>query len=229
VTWVFLPRRRVVAGGGGATNPNWANVTLQVLGNNPPSSTLIDTSLLANTITNNNSPSNSSAQSLEGGGSVFFNGGGLEIASGLASAWDFAGGDFFIRAVIYGTAGGTDRHIFDAWSSRFLLRHSGTDVQFFTNFAGVLLSFSQAWNTGSWVEYGVGRQGNDWGIWYGGVSKATTTNAGTISSTAIRLRISTGNAGDTVPGYGDGIEIYKGVCPYTPGVNYTPPTIFPSA
>lgn len=213
----------------GATDPFWANVTLLILGNGTPgTSTFTDSSSLANTITTNGSPQNSTTQSIEGGSSVFFNSGGLEVASGLATAWNFGAGDFAIELWRYGASGGSDRHMFDAWSSRFLARHSGSDVQFFTNFASPLLTYSQAWPTSGWNHYAWGRSGNSWGAWYDGVSKVTTTNASAISSTAIRLRISSSNAGETVPGYGDGIRITK-AARYTPGVNFTPPTTFPTS
>jgi hypothetical protein len=216
--------------GGGGNDPYWANVTLLLLGNGANTSTsFTDSSTLANTIGINGLPTNSTDQAIEGGSSIRFNGGGLEVASGLATAWDFAGGDFAIETWIYGNSGGSDRHIFDAWATRFLLRHSGSTIQFFTSFSAPLFTASQTWLTGGWHHYAVGRSGNNWGLWFDGVSVATATNSSSISSTAVRLRVSSSAGGDTVPGYADGVRITKGAARYTPGVGFTPPTTFPTS
>ena len=207
----------------------FAYVTLLVLGDNGAgSTTFVDRSPLANAITRNVTgafPQNASSPALMGAGSIEFGGGGIEVASGLAAAWDFGSGDFTLEFVGQPASGGTDRHFFDVWNQRFLFRHSGGTIQFYTDFSSPLFSVSQAWPTSGTHYWTVARSGSNWGLWYDGVSLATASNASAISSTAARLRVSNNVSGDTVPGYGV-VRVTKGFCRYTPGSNYNLPTAF---
>ena len=219
------------AGGGGGGDPFFADVTLLTIGLGTPGAAIVDFSPLANATTPAGAATNSSTTVGTMSSSVYYGtnvtSGEVQLASGLAGAWDFAGGDFTIDVLGIGGSGGSDRHFFDAWSSRFLLRHSGSNLQFFTNFSSPMFNVSLAWADAVLRHLAVVRSGNDWGIANNGVWLATTTNATSISSTAMRLLLSTNSNGSTTPGNWNH-RITK-AARWTPGVNFTPPTSFPTS
>lgn len=231
----------LMAGGSaaGETDPFFSDVVLLVLGDNSPntgttgSNTHIDRSPLALTIDTTSAgsggPWNSTDNPLMGSaGSIKWDGQGLTVSSGQASAWDFGSGPLTWEYVGVGASGGSDRHIFDCWSQRFLFRHSGGNIQVYTSFASPLFDVAQAWPTSGTHHWALGRDGsNQWTLWYDGVVIGTTTNSGTFSSTAAQLRISTSSAGSTIPGHG--VARMTKASRYTYNTNYTLPTSFPTA
>jgi hypothetical protein len=231
VSWIFLPRRRSAAAGGAVSDPFYSSTTLITTGAGTPGATITDFSPLANTLTATGAATNSGTGVGTEATSVYYGtsvaAGQIQIASGAATAWDFAGADFTIEVLGIGGSGGVDRHFFDAWSARFLLRHSGTDLQFFTNFSSPMFNVSLAWAVGSLRHVAVVRSGNNWGIWNNGTSLATTTDASSISSTAVRLLLSTNSNGSTTPGNWNH-RITK-AARWTPGVGFTHPTFFPTS
>lgn len=220
------------AGGGGATDPLYASTTLITTGAGTPGGTITDFSPIANTLTPTGAATNSATGVGTEATSVYYgtsaSSGQIQIASAAAAAWDFAGGDFTIEVLGIPGTGGSDRHFFDAWSARFLLRHSGGDLQFFTNFSAPMFNVATTWDVGVLTHIEVTRSGNNWGLAKNGVWLGTTTSASSISSTAVRLLLSTNSNGSTTPGNWNH-RMTKGSARNTPGVNFTPPTSFPTS
>jgi hypothetical protein len=220
--------RGQAGGGADVGDPFWDDVTLLLLmeGANG-STTFTDSSSAGTPVVVDGAATISTAQFFQGASSCL-NGspGGLQVQAANAAAYDFGAGDFTMEMYWRYTSGGADRHLFDCWSDRFLLRASGGNLQFYTNFAAPLMNYPFTLVANDWRHTAVCRNGNSWGLWYNGVSLGSTTNAGTIASTAAALRMSPSNS-NVAPGYMDCIRITK-AARYTPGVDFTPPTEFPT-
>lgn len=172
------------------------------------------------------------AHSKFGGASADFTATGARLQTTSAAWFDFAAGDFVIEAWCKKAAGtGTgDEHLFDAWSGRFLFRYRNGAPQLYVSGIGTpLLSFSATISSTAFVHVAVVRYGNVWTVYFDGVSVASTTASGTMSSTAANFTLGNSNTGsDTFGGYIDEFRVTKGVARYTAA--FTPPTAaFPDA
>lgn len=211
-------------GGGGGSDPNFANVGSLLHFNGANGSTTF-TDVKGNTWTPN-ACTITTAQSKFGGASGDFTATGARITVNSDAWYAFAGGDFTMELwAKKGTGGTGDQHIFDAWSGRILFRYRGGSPQLFISAVGEpLISFSGTISSTNFVHIVVQRSGNTWGVAFDGVWMATATNSGTMSSTDKALTIgNSGGGGDTFGGYIDEVRITKGVARYSTS-NFTPPT-----
>jgi hypothetical protein len=223
------------AGGGGGSDPYWSFVTMLL----KLDANFADSSPSAFTVTAEGAtpPTIVASPSKFGGGSADLTANSnsrLDIATAANAGFDFAGGDFAIDLFAYRqNAGAGDRHILDAWSGRFLLRYSGSTLQFFAaGVASPILQASQTWGTDStWHMVTVARSGSSWGLWFDGTSINTATNASAISSSNSSLYIGNSASGDGFGGYIGPLRFTKGSARgYVPGVGFTPDTVmFPTS
>lgn len=210
-------------GGGGGGDPDFASVgaLLHLDGTNGGGSfpDVKGNTWTASTVTT------TTAHSKFGTASADFTTAGARLLTGSAAWFDFAAGNFTIEAWCKKSTGGTgDEHIFDAWPGRFLFRYRNGSPQLFV--AGVgspLLSFTASISSTDFVHVAIVRNGNVWTVYFDGVSVASTTTSGTISSTADDFVIgNSGTGSDTFGGYIDEVRVTKGVARYTAA--FTPPT-----
>jgi hypothetical protein len=212
-------------GAAGGSDPNFGSVGSLLHFNGTNGSTTF-TDVKGNTWTPN-ACTITTAESKFGGASGNFTVNGAHIRTGSASWFDFGAGDFTIECWAKKGAGGSgDQHLWDAWSSRFLFRYrNGAPQLFLSGVSGgsPLLSFSATISSSVFTHVALVRNGNTWTCYFDGTSVATTTNSGTISSTADNLTIGNSDgSGDTFGGYIDEFRVTKGVARYT--ANFTPPT-----
>lgn len=227
-------RRATAFSQGGATDPDFANVSLLINAENG----IVDESNNNHTLTVNGDPTVSTSIVKYGSSSIAFDGVGdyLNI-TGQPVALDLSTGDFTIEFWVY----------FNAFvdNSKFYIDHlnvsnyfqfryrttTGADLTYNAG-SGATIVASQGnttgWSTGQWYHVALVRNGTNFQIYRDGISIASGTSSVNLGNYSTKS-IGGSPYGSTVQNaYFDDFRITKGVARYTTA--FTPPTAeFPSS
>lgn len=229
----FLGRRYgtrrgpVTAGGGGATDPNYANVIslLHFDGANG-STTFTDQKGIVYTPTGGAKLSTANAKF--GTAAADFTTTGSYLMSASDAGFGVGTIDFTAEAFILLPATGSLQSILDTVS-----RSTTTGWVFYVSSSGVLTYTGGATIAGGTIAAGaythvaVARQSGTVRIFAGGVLAGTVADAANFPTTALQLGNAAGNTA-TLAGYMDEFRFTRGVARYT--ANFTPPTAaFPNS
>ena len=218
-------------GGGGATDPNFANVSLLVNAENG----LVDESSNGFTLTSAGNVAVSATQVKYGTQSVVFDGTGDYFDAPVNTAFDFGSGDFTVEMwVYYDTAPAVADAIWSKITGNptstgyvcYVLSSGQVRFDYYPNSsssAGTNIASSTNLTINTWHHIACVRDGNDFELFIDGVSQGTFTSAIT-GSTGQTFRVGswTDYTGRDWDGYQDDIRVTKGVARYTAA--FTPPT-----
>jgi hypothetical protein len=222
----FAASARKQGGGGGATDPDFANVSLLMhMDGTNGSTTFIDSSSNALTITPNGGVQISTEQSKFGGASVLLNTDSKFLGIPSGSLFQFPG-DFTVECFVYPTAFTqllTAIEIGDFTNGVLIRAWSSTASTIFVNNTS-LGSASSFISLNTWHHLALTRQGTSVKYFIDGTQRLTATVSGTVNSTAAASRIGKINitTDQGMRGYVDEVRITKGVARYT--ADFTPPT-----
>jgi hypothetical protein len=222
----FLLNPYRFAGGGGATDPNFANVSLLLhFDGANGSTTFTDSSSNGFTPTVNGNTQISTAQSKFGSASGLFDGSGDWLYYAPDTAFDFSGNftfEFFVRWVTV-TNGG----IFQLFPGTppgslggLALGYDGSAFQIYSNNLNSGRTFSVS--SGVWYHLALVRQSSSITLYVDGVAQGASVGDSTNylnNGLNIGLYFS---SSFTFNGYMDEIRVTKGIARYT--ANFTPPT-----
>ena len=225
-------RRLMMAGGGGGTDPYFANVSALLHCNGASgSSTFTDSGPYGHTFTNTGFPVIDASRSVFGGACGFF-ATGRRINAGPHASFGFGTGDLCFESWCYfdslyvtprimgNLAGGT-------WgANKWVVANSSSGFQFYANNynAGSPLLSSAATGLTGWHFLAITRSGSSWRLFIDGTIDATGTFSGSLDGGGSQT-FHAGGSGAAVEFYNGGLDdirITKGVPRYT--ANFTPPT-----
>lgn len=225
----------VGAGGGGAIDPHFANVSLLCHFNGADASTSFpDNSASPKTLTANGNAQVDTAQSMFGGASALFDGSGDFISTPAHSDFNMGGGDFTVEFwVRFLSLTGTQTVVGQAASSgsnstvSFVVqKDSGNKIAAFGCSASTAVGITTGVTSvtaGVWYHVAYTRAANTFRLFLNGIQEATVTQGVTLNSSSFALSI--GRLGEFngqyVNGWVDDLRITKGVARYT--ANFTPP------
>lgn len=221
-------------GGGGGGDPDWSSVALlcNCDGTNGQT-TFADLSSNALTIINSGGCSVDTSNFVFGTGSASCPGAGdtLSLAVGSGGPLDFTGGADFTWEFWFDQGSGNLRSTlatcFDSGSSsnsiQILISGSGQHIVTssginFVNFAGGSIP------NDSFHHWAIGRASGNWDAWLDGVSSGSAHAEGTTLSSYDTFYLKGGNSLTVNDVWLDEIRITNGVCRYTPGTSFTPPS-----
>lgn len=220
------------SGGGGGTDPFWANVVSLLHFDGPDGSTTF-TDQRPNTWTAQSPAEISTLESKFGGASgLFTESTSSRVYTSIgSSAWDFGTGDFTIEFQVYFTDT-TRCYIFDLGSNiaSLIITPSSGVIEVYGPASWVINSGSTPFATGQWYSLALVRNGNDWTLYRDGVAYVNATDSRSWGASIWEMSIggSSGGSFSTLDGYLDEWRVTKGVARYT--ANYTPQTAaFPNS
>lgn len=237
------PFRFGAGGGGGPTDPNFANVGLLLhMDGADASTTFTDSSASAKTGTALGNAQIDTAVSKFGGASGLFDGTGDAVSFADSADWNFGSGNFTIELFARPSALGVNQYLvsqigpFTNSLLGFAIAINDTNkiVGFIGDGTSSLKGFvagTTSISTGSFRHIAYVRNGDVFTIWLDGNSEGSTTSAFTQFNSSSPLHI--GRAGDSpnesfYSGWIDEVRITKGVARYTAA--FTPPTAaFPNS
>lgn len=221
----------VSGGGGGPTDPNFANVSLLLHGDSTP---IVDSSPTPKTINVFGNAQISTAQSKFGGSSLAFDGSGDYLT---ANSGDFAFGtaDFTVELWAYAAAPHVDYRVLvttrpnnGAYFDAFHLGVRANGVVLLYADAFYIQSSANAMPVGDWCHIALVRSSGIATIYVNGVSVGTGGFANNITRTLLGIGDFPETSIEPFNGYIDELRITKGVARYIS--NFTPPTApFPDA
>lgn len=155
--------------------------------------------------------------------STAFDGNGDQLSVANNSVFNLATSSFTMELWMCVTGAGTgDRFLISRENATaFLLRYSGTTLQFFIN-GTMLVSYTYSIPLGSWNHVCVVRNGNVFTMYFNGTSVSSTTNTISVPNSTFAVTIG-GFAGDYFQGLISNLRIVSGTAVYTS--NFTPSTI----
>jgi len=224
--------RFATLGGGGATDPYWANVTYLLVGNgaNGTTTNIIDSSSIGATLTLTGSPVISTAQSKFGSGSLYVNGSSY-VSGPTISSYTFPG-DFTVEAWVYivsyqlGPLLAVGTYDNGVW----LRSNTGTECSINNTFFTLSGSYSSIFPLNTWLHVAITRSGTTGRLFVQGILKSSITVSGIVNTTGkpVVIGISPHNLTEYTNDYTYDFRVTKGVARYT--ANFTPPTAaFPTS
>jgi hypothetical protein len=225
---------QAVGGGGGPTDPEFANVALLLhMDGANGSTTFTDSSGTPKTVTAVSPAAISTTQFKFGGASGLFDGTNGELTTNILGS-AFGTSDFCVEGWMWPNSAGNGnfRGIIGNGTGfgRFSLHLDGNTPPRLRVFSdGVLSSNSTtAVSTNTWSHFAFTRSGNTYRIFLNGVSVWSATESGLNLNTSDPIRIGFNSPGARWRGHLDEIRVTIGVARYT--ANFTPPTeAFPDA
>lgn len=227
-------RRVMLAAGGGATDPYWANVSSLLHFDGADGSTTF-TDQTGKTWTANGSAQIDTAQSKFGGASLLgYNGSAYsQVETNSHTDFDFGTDDFTVEwwqrwnsmsTPLYQCA--FQRGYNTAGALTVVTGNSDGKYLVIFNNNVVICAESTAGTTGSWVHYALTRSGTTVTLWRHGVASATGTSATNLTISK-KLAVGgyatdSGADGQAFNGHIDEFRITRGIARYT--ANFTPPS-----
>ena len=220
------------AGGGGATDPYWANV-VALLHFDGTNGSQVFTDQKGHSFTTPGFTALSTAQFKFGLSSVFMAGtSGYYLSSPTSTDWEFGSGDWTIELFVYPAAAVVARQ-------NLVIRYLANGIGFYIDATGVLRAFAQNTTSGlvtlplgattvthaNWHHVVFVRDGGTLRTYLDGVQQASAALSGAMNAISTDLYISSEAAGIRFfNGYMDELRITKGVCRYPGGTSFSPPT-----
>ncbi len=230
---IYVPGKLVLRKDYVEGDRNFSNVSLLLHGDGTNgSTTIIDSSPLAQTMTVFGNAQISTAQSKFGGSSLFFDGTGDSIRSSQTANWTFGANNFTIECWLntsdtgqYGSIVSADGTGTNGWA--FLVNSATNDgkIVFYEGAiaSSLLISSSGGFNNNAWHHVAVARNGSNLSIYVNGTSLASSTSSSSATTPGtLYIGGSMVSAGRDLVGYIDDLRITKGIARYT--ANFTPPT-----
>jgi hypothetical protein len=230
-------------GGGGGSDPNFANVSLLLhMDGSDGSTTFADNSPSPRTMTANGNAQIDTAQSKFGGASGLFDGSGDWVSTPSNAAFNFGTGDFTIecwarpanvtnRMIISGQINSATTEIstsviFEITAAGFLRSYAYSGTTLIWNITG-----TTALSANTWAHFAVCRSGTTVRIFVDGVVDGTATSvSASVNSSSTTFSIGRGGEFNGLywNGHLDDFRVTKGVARYT--ANFTPPAAaFPNS
>lgn len=235
MTWMFIPRRRVVDSG---ADPFIGDVSvLWLMTEASGSTTLLDWTANNHDLAVDDGATYTDAQPRYSTGSLVCtsaNGAGRIITAQALPGMNFGSADFTLDGWVRKLTadGGGQRHILDTDSQRFMLRSNGAQdkIRWYASNVGGgmvgsgLIDASYTWVDATWVFLSVTRVGNNWYMHADGVKIGESlSSSGTLSSSDCPFQMGNSkNGGDRFGGH-IGPWRFTKAARYGSG-NYTPPT-----
>lgn len=229
---------RTAAGGGGATDPDFASVVLlSGFEGADASTTFTDESTIARTLTANGNAQIDTAQAKFGSSSLLLDGTGDYVSAADSADWNFGTAPFTMEAWVRKSDADTDWCVFSQWSasgapdSAWALFATGGSLYFrFTN-TGSTLDATGAFapSAGTWYHIAADRDAaHKFRLYVDGVMIGSYSPGGAtaLSNSASALRIGSveGFAQFDLAGWTDEARITKGVARYASDGGFPVPT-----
>lgn len=213
---------RAAAAGGGATDPNFANVVALLHMDGADASTTF-TDVKGNTWTTNGSPTISMAQSKFGGSSLLLDANGEWLRCNTA-AFNLGTGDFTIEDWIYLTTVNKLNVINAQTANGFSLSvTNGNKLQFAQAFVAARLTGSINIVANTWTHVAATRASGTLRLFVNGTQDGSVANTNDLNASDTGIGGYTGVVStDTLRGHIDDCRLTKGVARYT--ASFTPPT-----
>jgi hypothetical protein len=221
-----------VAGGGGPTDPNFANVSLLLhMDGANGSTTFTDSSSNPKTVSRFGDAQISTAQSKFGGASAYFDGTGDYLSVPGDNDFAFGTGDFTVEFWLRQDFVGSSNRDIVTFGPNWEIYTSATGQVFLWNGStNIINSATGVISANTWHHVAVTRSSGNVRLFVDGVQRGSTAAGNSTNFTnaqAFYVNFYPGNFWRLI-GYVDELRLTKGVARYT--ANFTPPTgPFPDA
>lgn len=220
-----------------AGDPHYSSVSLLLHGDGTNgSTTVVDSSPVANIATAYGNAQISTAQSVFGGASLYLDGTGDRVQFADSSVSPLGTSDFTIEfwvmpstpVQLYPCPLASGSYNTGSWAIQLGRTGVGLKVQLWVdNFSigAAMMTGATTLSTSAFTHVAITRVGTAFVLWVSGVSDATATSAANMRATSEVLVVggdSAGSATSSFAGYIDDLRITKGVARYTS--TFTPPT-----
>lgn len=220
------------SGGGGGTDPYFANVASLLHFDGADGSTTI-TDVTGKAWAAAGNAQLDTAQSMFGGSSLLLDGSGDYVSAGSHADFGFGAGDYTIEgfARVAAATGGVQTFFDNRTAANDGISIFATDVGGTTgrvsvgsNTAFIITSASSAYALNTWFHLALVRDGTTLYLYIGGVAAGSVTDSRTYASASSAFIGSQYNVSAHLNGHVDEFRATKGVCRYPGGVPFTPPT-----